>query len=68
MRVVDMGEREVGINYNFCGMAASHILRNARRIMKFLADGPSYDSVMKNVGRYIFYYVHSSGVASFYAV
>ena len=30
-------------------MATNTILRNARRILKFLADGPSYDSVMKNV-------------------
>ena len=31
------------------GLTLMAILRNARRILKFLADGPSYDSVMKNV-------------------
>ena len=30
-------------------MATNAILRNARRILKFIADGPSFDSVMKNV-------------------
>ena len=30
-------------------MAASAILRNARLVLKFMVDGSSYESVMKNV-------------------
>lgn len=40
-------------------MATTAILRNARRVMKFLTDGPSYDNVMKNVREQLIRYSHS---------